>query len=166
MIEQQLQRLPSRLFSKSMLETVQETIISTREISFRRELLSDARTRRRGIPRPSDPLAQSFLVDEQGGLFVTSVDIFFATKSSTIPVKCEIRNMVNGYPGQKIVPFSVKYLNPSDVNTSTDGNTATTFTFPSPVYLKEEVEYCLVLYSDSTDYTVYISRLGDRVISW
>ena len=151
--------------AKGMLDTVQETIISTREISFRRELLSDARTRRRGIPRPSDPLAQSFLVDEQGGLFVTSVDIFFATKSSTIPVKCEIRNMVNGYPGQKIVPFSVKYLNPSDVNTSTDGNTATTFTFPSPVYLKEEVEYCLVLYSDSTDYTVYISRLGDRVIS-
>ena len=91
--------------AKGMLETVQETIISTREISFRRELLSDARTRRRGIPRPSDPLAQSFLVDEQGALFVTSVDIFFATKSSTIPVKCEIRNMVNGYPGQRLFHF-------------------------------------------------------------
>tara|TARA_Y100000361_G_C11144038_1_gene336911 strand:- start:18 stop:1748 length:1731 start_codon:yes stop_codon:yes gene_type:complete len=105
------------------------------------------------------------MVDEPDGIFVTSVDVFFATKSSTIPVKCEIRNMVNGYPGTSIVPFSTKYLNPSDVNISTDGNTATTFTFPSPVYLKEGIEYCIILYSDSTDYTVYISRLGDRVLS-
>ena len=59
----------------------------------------------------NDPLAQSFIVDEEDGLFVTSLDVFFATKSSTIPVRCEIRNMVNGYPGQKIVPFSQKYLN-------------------------------------------------------
>ena len=76
-----------------------------------------------------DPLAQSFVVDEEDGLFITSLDVFFATKSSTIPVRCEIRNMVNGYPGQKIVPFSQKYLNPSAINTSTDGATATKFTF-------------------------------------
>ena len=72
--------------------------------------------------------------------------------------------MVNGYPGQKIVPFAQKYLNPSAVSTSTDAATATKFTFDSPVYLQEGVEYCIVLYSDSTDYTVYISRLGDTVI--
>ena len=109
-------------------------------------------------------LAQSFVVDEEDGLFVTSLDVFFATKSSTIPVRCEIRNMVNGYPGQKIVPFSQKYLNPSAVNTSSDASTATKFTFDAPVYLQEVVEYCIVLYSDSLDYTVYISRLGDTVI--
>jgi hypothetical protein len=72
--------------------------------------------------------------------------------------------MVNGYPGNQVVPFSQKWLNPSSVNTSTDGSTATTFTFNSPVYLKEKTEYCLVLYSDSQDYTVYIARLGDTVI--
>ena len=48
------------------------------------------------------------------------------------------------------MPFSQKYLNPSDVNTSSDASTATTFTFDSPVYLQEGVEYCIVLYSDST----------------
>tara|TARA_Y100001937_G_scaffold19591_2_gene26978 strand:- start:5529 stop:11807 length:6279 start_codon:yes stop_codon:yes gene_type:complete len=153
-------------FAKGILDTVQETIISTREVSFRREQVTENRQRTRidTITRNRDPLAQSFYVDEAGGLFVTSVDIFFATKSDTIPVKCEIRNMINGYPGTSIVPFSTKYLNPSDISTSTDGNTATTFTFPSPVYLKEGLEYCVILYSDSTDYTVYISRLGDRVI--
>ena len=40
----------------------------------------------------------------------------------------------------------------------------TTFTFDSPVYLQEGVEYCIVLYSDSTDYTVYVARLGETQI--
>jgi hypothetical protein len=111
-----------------------------------------------------DPLAQSFMIDEEDGIFITSLDAFFATKSNTIPVRAEIRNMVNGYPGQKVIPFAQKYLNPSSVNTSTDGSTATTFTFDSPVYLQEGIEYCIVLYSDSTDYTAYIARLGEKTI--
>ena len=153
--------------AKGLLETTQEAIISTREARTIRQ----STTERRSITRQSsrviaarDPLAQSFTIDETDGVFVTSVDAFFATKSSTIPVKAEIRNMVNGYPGNKVVPFSTKWLNPSSVNTSTDGSTATTFTFDSPVYLQEGVEYALVLYSDSTDYTAYIARLGDTVI--
>jgi len=72
--------------------------------------------------------------------------------------------MVNGYPGSKVLPFATKWLNPGSVNTSSDGATATTFTFDSPVYLQEGVEYALVLYSDSTDYTAYVARLGDTVI--
>ena len=72
--------------------------------------------------------------------------------------------MVNGYPGPKVLPFAQKWLNPSSVNTSTDATTATTFTFDSPVYLQEGVEYCLVLYSDSVDYTAYVARLGETQI--
>ena len=92
------------------------------------------------------------------------IDAFFATKSSTIPVKAEIRNMVNGYPGPKVLPFAQKWINPSSVNTSTDATAATTFTFDSPVYLQEGVEYALVLYSDSVDYTAYVARLGETNI--
>src|SRR5210317_1910428 len=153
--------------AKGLLETVQEAVVSTREA---RTVRQDT-TERRAISRQTsttigrrDPLAQSFLVEDEDGVFVTSIDAFFATKSSTIPVKAEIRNMVNGYPGNKVLPFAIKWLNPSDVNTSTDGSTATTFTFDSPVYLKEKTEYALVLYSDSADYTAYIARLGDTVI--
>ena len=112
-----------------------------------------------------DPLAQSFSIDAEDGAFVTSVDVYFATKSSTIPVKAEIRNMVNGYPGTMLVPFGRKWLNPGSVNVSTDGTTVTTFTFESPVYLRENIEYCLVLKSDSSDYTVYTARLGDTVLN-
>ena len=166
--------------AKGLLETTQEAIIATREATTQRNTVTTSRTITRNASRTiavrqpdrgggqggngPDPLAQSFVVDEEDGLFVTSLDVFFATKSSTIPVRCEIRNMVNGYPGQKIVPFSQKYLNPGDISISTDAATATKFTFNAPVYLQEGVEYCIVLYSDSTDYTVYISRLGETVI--
>ena len=69
--------------------------------------------------------------------------------------------MENGYPTKTILPFAQKYLNPSSVNVSTDTSSGTVFTFPSPVYLKEGgLEYCFVLYSDSSDYTAYVSRLG------
>jgi hypothetical protein len=153
--------------AKGLLETVQEAIVSTREARTIRQTT----TERRSITRQSsrviamrDPLAQSFTIDETDGIFVTSVDAYFATKSSTIPVKAEIRKMVNGYPDTKVIPFSTKWLNPSSVNTSSDASIATKFTFDSPVYLQEGIEYALVLYSDSTDYTAYIARLGDTVI--
>jgi len=153
--------------AKGLLETTQEAIISTREARTVRQTTTERRSTNRQSSRviaQRDPLAQSFTIDETDGIFITSVDAYFATKSSTIPVKAEIRNMVNGYPGNKVIPFSTKWLNPSSVNTSTDGSTATTFTFDSPVYLQEGVEYALVLYSDSTDYTAYVARLGDTVI--
>ena len=108
-----------------------------------------------------DPLAESFLIEADGGMFLTSIDLFFKTKSATLPVSVEIRNMVNGYPGQTVMPFSVVTLNPSDVNLSSDGSTATTFTFESPVYLEDKHEYCFVVYSNSNDYECFISRMGE-----
>ena len=56
----------------------------------------------------------------------------------------------------KFYLFAQKWLNPSDVNISDDGSTATTFKFNSPIFLKEGVEYALVLYSDSTDYQAFM----------
>ena len=164
--------------AKGLLETVQEAIVSTREArTVRTSTTSTRRTTRtasrvvgtrggngNGGGGGGDPLAQSFVVDSEDGIFVTSVDAFFATKSSTIPVRAEIRRMENGYPSETLLPFARKYLNPNSINTSTDGSTATTFTFDSPVYLQEGIEYCLVLYSDSKDYTVYVARLGETTL--
>ena len=169
--------------AKGLQETLRDVIVSTREARVQRTTLSQNRNIDRvanrtvqDLPPPDtgggggaggnggDPLAQSFIIDDIGGVFITSLDVFFATKSTTIPVRAEIRNMVNGYPGTIILPFAQKYLNPGSVNTSTDASTSTTFTFDSPVYLQEGVEHCIVLYSDSNDYTVYTARLGDTVI--
>ena len=49
-----------------------------------------------------DPLAQTFLIDDEGGVFLTSIDIFFSTKDAAIPVTVQVRNVVNSYPGENI----------------------------------------------------------------
>ena len=59
-----------------------------------------------------------------------------------------------------------KVLNPNDVNVdATTGNTATNFKFDSPVYLKEGIEYCLVVMTNSLNYKVWISGLGETDVS-
>ncbi len=162
-----------------VIETVQNTIISTRTagIEFRATNETENVTQTsvtRGAARQvgyHDPLAQTFMIDDAGGVFLTSIDLYFSTKDAAVPVTVQIRETVNGYPGQHILPFSEKSLNPSAVNTSTDGTTATKFTFDSPVYLQENTEYSFVVMANSTDYNAYVARLGetnltsDRTIS-
>ena len=63
-----------------------------------------------------DPLAQTFKVDEDAGCFITSVDLFFAIKDKNLPVWVEIRTVVNGYPGKKLLPLGRKVLEPGDIN--------------------------------------------------
>ena len=157
--------------ARGILETVQNTIISTREPTVVRESTSETRSIARSSTRQStrtvgwvDPLAQTFLIDDEGGVFLTSIDIFFSSKDDNIPVTLQIREVVNGYPGNKILPFSEVALNPGSVNTSADGTTATTFTFPSPVFIQENIEYCFVLIANSDKYLVYASRLGETQI--
>jgi hypothetical protein len=57
-----------------------------------------------------DPLAQSFFIDENtnpGGAFIKSIDVYFGPNVSPATnrydVVCEIRPMVNGYPGSAVI---------------------------------------------------------------
>ena len=150
------------------INTVQETIVSSREFKVEMRSVTDTQTINRTSTRTEerqvgyhDPLAQTFLVDDAGGVFLSSVDLYFSSKDSNIPVTVQIRDVVNGYPGQKILPFSEVTLNPSSVNTSSDSSTATTFNFPSPVYIQENVEYCFVVLSNCQNYNAYVARMGD-----
>ena len=105
-----------------------------------------------------DPLAQSFFVDDPTGCFLTKVDIYFQSKDSKLPVWMEIRNIVNGYPGPLIYGSVTK--SPAEVNISDDATAVTQFEFDSPIYLPPNNEYCFVLLSSSTDYTVWLSEMG------
>lgn len=108
-----------------------------------------------------DPLAQSFIVSDATGVFVTKVDVFFRTKDTTLPVEFYISEVNLGIPTKKIVPFTDISVYPDQINTSDDASVATTIQFEAPVYLESQKEYALVLLSDSTEYTVWISRLGE-----
>jgi len=154
--------------ARGLLETVRETIISSREARVEMRSVTESQSISRTSTRTEerqvgyhDPLAQTFLIDDEGGVFLTSIDVFFSTKDAAIPVTVQVRDVVNGYPGQKILPFSEVTLNPGSVNTSTDGTTATKFTFASPVYIQSNVEYCFVVMANSQDYNAYVARIGE-----
>jgi hypothetical protein len=114
--------------------------------------------------RGRDPVAQSFSLEDPGGLFISSVDLFFSSKSSTLPVTLEMRTMLNGYPTRTIVPFGKIDVPAADILTSTDATVATTFTFPSPVYLQSNEEYCFVGLCNTDEYTIYTARLGQKTL--
>jgi len=114
-----------------------------------------------------DPLAQSFIVEESEGIVPTSVDVFFATKDSTLPVTLQIREVLNGLPGgpDKIVGGLEKIINPNKVKVSNNASVATNFKFDNLTRLEGGKEYAIVLISDSSDYNVWISRVGEVEIS-
>jgi len=113
-----------------------------------------------------DPLAQSFEVTDSNGVYITKCDIFFRTKDSgQIPVTLQIRTMENGLPSQSILPFGEVVLDPSNITVSEDASAATTFTFPSPVFLESSKSYAVVLISNSDAYNVWISRMTEADVT-
>ena len=164
------------------METVQENIISVRNarIQNKIEFEEHAVNRTTGMQVIStrtiseqfrnitltmyyDPLAQSFLVDETDGIFVTRCDLFFRSKDDAdIPVTIQLRTMKGGFPTQKILPFSEIIMNPDEINVSGDGSVATPVNFKAPVYLEGNNEYAICVASNSTKYSVYISRIGEN----
>ena len=172
--------------ASGIIEKTQETIISVRNAKVEQKPVFDSKPIERTLnteivssaaigptitsgdrvvrTRPwSDPLAQSFLVEEDGGIFLTKCDIFFrSVDDMDIPVTLQIRTMNNGTPTQIIVPNSEVVLDPGDIDTSSDSSVATTFQFKSPIYLEgNNTDYCICLLSVSTKYSVYISRMGE-----
>lgn len=123
-----------------------------------------------------DPLAQSFLIqapdngeklDFSAGAFITKVDLFFRTKADSEEDKIQVQlcEMVNGYPSPKVLPNAEKIITPSVINVSQDGSAVTTVTFPMPVYVLPNTEYCLKLITTSNEYEVFIARKGEVDIS-
>tara|TARA_Y100000385_G_C13109448_1_gene651455 strand:- start:4493 stop:11038 length:6546 start_codon:yes stop_codon:yes gene_type:complete len=128
-----------------------------------------------------DPIAQTFFVEEPDGVFAKDVKVFFRTKSESLGITCQLRQVINGYPARSILPYGEVYLPPEQVDTTVeelDGTLrfspvgqedqpyVTTFEFPAPVQLKGGTEYCFVLLpaGNSPDYQVWVSELGqDRV---
>ena len=147
----------------SLLISSGETSYQTegRVDTFTTTVVQTVRRRRRWF----DPLAQSFDVGNPNGVFITSCDLYFSTKDEELPCSVEIRTCELGTPTTTIIPLSKKELLPADINVSTDASVATKFTFDSPIYLEGGKEYALVVVSPSTEYNIWISRLGEEDVS-
>jgi hypothetical protein len=108
-----------------------------------------------------DPLAQSFYVEPDSGIFVTSIDLFFSGKDNNLPVTIQLRPLVSGFPSHEVYPFSEVTLESGQINTSDDASVATNVIFPSPVYLEGQKFHSICVLSNSNNYRVWTSRLGE-----
>ncbi len=133
-----------------------------------------------GHGRKGDPVAQTFFTPkpkttkQNYGIFVSSVDLWFNGKptgsSPPFPVTVRIVTVDNGFPTETIVASTtvscvdVKVsITPDSANIGSlyvNNTTLTKFTFNDPVYLAADTQYALVVYSESPDYEVFISELG------
>lgn len=177
-------------FAQGMLQTKENTIVSTRVPIVRRESVTDERVVRDAVTRVqntvssqtttrwTDPLAQTFLVDftkSPKGVWVHSIDLFFKNApsgDSAPPVRVQIRPTVNGYPhSSMILPFAEVFKNANEVNLANgldpsqipsvnNNKTYTRFKFSTPVYLIPG-EYSIVVMSNSAEYECYISEMGE-----
>jgi hypothetical protein len=119
------------------------------------------------VPSPPrvDPLAQSFFVEQPTGVFVTGLDLYFQSKDAQLPVTIQLRSMSLGTPTEIIYPFSEVTLVPNQIEISNDASVPTSIKFPSPIFLAGNQEHAIVLLSNSSEYKVWSSRLGESDIS-
>lgn len=119
------------------------------------------------MQRKVDPIAQTFFISNNpNGVLLTKADLYFQSKSSTAGITFQIREVINGYPAAAIVPYSIVTLDPKDVNISEDASLVTEFKFESPVYLRNDTEYCFVLLPVGSDenYNLWVAELGATVV--
>jgi hypothetical protein len=114
-----------------------------------------------------EPLAQSFIVDTVGGIFLTSIDLWFSARDPREPVTIDIRRIEDGVPSKKPLPFSTVTLLPtandgtSIINVSADATSMTSFVFRAPVYLEpSSIGYCFTVSSSSTQYGLWTAIGG------
>ena len=179
-------RATSTFLISGVIETVQENIVSVRNANVQSQNINEQRDIRRqnetigtqvintevvteqsrtfteNINR-GDPLAQTFVVEDDTGIFITKCDVFFEQVDNLgIPVIWELRTVENGIPTTNILPLSQVILPANQISVSTDGSVATTFTLKAPVYLEPGIEYAMVMRSASARYRVFISRVGEN----
>jgi hypothetical protein len=124
-----------------------------------------------------DPVAQSFIVgagadvdngntpnEDINGAFLTSVDLYFASKdSNNKPLGVEVRSVEFSTPTKTILGNPVT-LTPDQINVSSDASVPTRVTFDYPIYLAPG-QYCIVLLApQSKQYEVWTAIMGEVTI--
>lgn len=183
-----------KYIAQGLLETKENTIISTRVPTIQRTVLEDTRTVTTSKVTDTvigqrligywDPLAQTFWVDHiafPSGIMLTAIRLLIKSVDPNIPLEVQLRPVVNGFPhSSAVIPGSDIILNAEDCNTVSEDqlaqayiegrnplDDATMYTearFSGPVFLQQGAEYCVVLMANSIKYHVYISRMGENII--
>jgi hypothetical protein len=160
-------------FAQGLLQTTQETIISTTVPTIQRAYVNDDRvisetTSSTVVVGYWDPLAETFLVSPTNypqGIFLSKARFCFKSKDTTVPITLQVRPATNGYPSSSVIyPYSTVSLTPDKVITTASPNLDdvskyTEFVFDSPIYLQPG-EHSFVLLANSLKYEVYVAEIG------
>ena len=180
--------------AQGLVQTQQETILSTRQVINKRRNVIGSRTDPSLIenlpvivPDPGDgggsavPVlapnsdgcaAYSFVArtpyDEEG-MFITSIDVFCAEKHPELGVWFEILEVDDtGQVTQNQVPFSAVWYTTDQVPISTDGKTnPLNIKFQSPVFLQKDKLYALAIHPEAINpnYYFWVSRIGQTDVN-
>lgn len=102
--------------------------------------------------QPVDPLAQSFALNDT--CQISFIDVWFEGPKGTSDVTLQVREMVNGFPGPRVIAEAIR--TPSQCSITTH----TRFEF-DPVVLAKDQLFCFVLLCNDAIWRVRIARLGD-----
>ena len=141
------------------------------------------------------PIAQTFFINEPvggaEGVVLTAVDIYFQSISANYGIELQIRTTDNGNPTTERLPNGQKILHVADTYTSNitylkNGTTSTTisagsniitasadatiptrFEFDTPIFLKSQTSYALVIIpiGGNPDYTIWTAELGGKDVA-
>jgi hypothetical protein len=117
------------------------------------------------------PIAQTFIINEPSSgveaVFLTKLDLYFQAKSNTFGVEVQIRETNNGFPTNIVVPYGSKIVESSAVTTSTNASTATTFEFTTPVMLRTNEQYAIVVapIANAYEYNIWVGALNGVDVS-
>jgi hypothetical protein len=98
------------------------------------------------------------------GLYVTGIDLYFASQSNSFGATMQLLQLTNGLPDPSTtLPGSVVTLNANQISTSNDASVATRFQFDSPIYLTANASYAFSVrgLGNSPDITLYTAVNGD-----
>jgi len=102
-----------KFYATGLLPENPSSIVSTTPAFFKSNegiQIADSNTEN---PIKPNPLAQTFKVEGfEGGVFTTSVDLFFSKKSDKIPLRVYLTDVQSGKPGKNILPGTQKVLSP------------------------------------------------------
>lgn len=119
---------------------------------------------------PNKPIGQTFYINpslsDAKGIFLRRVGLFFKRKGSQ-GCRIEIRETENGYPTRRRVPFGEASLSVSNISVSDDASSETLFTFETPVFLRSDENYALIIIPDggiddtaNDNYQIFTSSFG------
>ncbi len=159
-------------YSAQGLNVAQEQVILSTRIADVQETIVNENQEITSLIAEGDPIAQSFTINTKtfgkidgSGCFLSKIDLFFAEKDATAECMVQFREIdPNSFLiTERALPFSTVFLQPSDINTSTNGSAPTPIYFKSPIYVQNGRDYAVVIKpsGNSPNFRLFVARLGD-----